>query len=517
MASVVNDPNGRRRIQFVAPDGKRKTIRLGKCDRKSAESVCRHVEALLAAKIGGQPVPRDTAVWLSDIGEVFRDKLAAVGLVERGAPSATLADVAKQYLDRADVKAGTKAVRRAWLNVLGEFFGDRPLAFVTSADAGRLRDALIHRGLAAPTVGRMLRFVRQLFDVAVQQGHLDRNPFDVLKHNFREGQLQPRVYQSVADAERLLAVCSPGWRTLVALARYAALRAPSEAVMLRWSDVDLPNRRMTVNSPKTENQGKAWRVVPIVPRLAELLEEAWQLAPAGAEFVVDLPQYRNPDGWISVNIRTQLARLIRRAGLQPLARPFRVMRSSCVTDWACAGYPVHAVASWAGHTVAVAGRHYLTVTDADFERATGAPLCAPRTQFELPDLDTVSEAAHKAAQQGRARAGIVVNTGARPGGKSCDLPDVASLCISTQCTEVTRPGFEPGQAEPKSAVLPLHYRVRLGHVSGQSAAAQPPRPPRCPPGRPASAPGRRVARAGSPGPPSPPAPPAASATAPGRS
>ena len=62
MASVVNDPNGRRRIQFVAPGGKRKTIRLGKIDRKSAESICRHVEALLAAKISGQPVPRDTAV-----------------------------------------------------------------------------------------------------------------------------------------------------------------------------------------------------------------------------------------------------------------------------------------------------------------------------------------------------------------------------------------------------------------------------------------------------------------------
>jgi hypothetical protein len=38
MASIVNDPNGRRRIQFVSPDGKRKTIRLGKIDRKTAEA-----------------------------------------------------------------------------------------------------------------------------------------------------------------------------------------------------------------------------------------------------------------------------------------------------------------------------------------------------------------------------------------------------------------------------------------------------------------------------------------------
>jgi hypothetical protein len=82
MASIANDPNGRRRILFVAPDESRKTIRLGKCDRKSAEAIARHVEALLAAKIGGQPVPRDTAAWLANIGVALRDKLAAVGLVE---------------------------------------------------------------------------------------------------------------------------------------------------------------------------------------------------------------------------------------------------------------------------------------------------------------------------------------------------------------------------------------------------------------------------------------------------
>ena len=49
MASVVNDPGGRKRILFVAPDQSRKAIRLGKCGLKSAEAINRHVEALLAA------------------------------------------------------------------------------------------------------------------------------------------------------------------------------------------------------------------------------------------------------------------------------------------------------------------------------------------------------------------------------------------------------------------------------------------------------------------------------------
>jgi len=77
VASIANDPGGRKRILFVAPDESRKAIRLGKCDRKSAEAVARRVEALLAAKIGGQPVPRDTAVWLAGIGTALRDKLVS--------------------------------------------------------------------------------------------------------------------------------------------------------------------------------------------------------------------------------------------------------------------------------------------------------------------------------------------------------------------------------------------------------------------------------------------------------
>jgi len=41
MATIGNDPNGRKRILFVAGDGSRKTIRLGKIDRKNAERFCR--------------------------------------------------------------------------------------------------------------------------------------------------------------------------------------------------------------------------------------------------------------------------------------------------------------------------------------------------------------------------------------------------------------------------------------------------------------------------------------------
>ena len=153
MASVINDLGGRRRIQFVAPDGARKAIRLGRIDRRSAESICRHVEALLAAKIGGQPVPKDTASWLANIGESLRDKLAAVGLIE--APKRMLlGEFLKQYiLSRPDVKPATLEVWQQPCRNLTEFFGeDKPLRDITAGDGDQFKAWLLTQKLAAATV-----------------------------------------------------------------------------------------------------------------------------------------------------------------------------------------------------------------------------------------------------------------------------------------------------------------------------------------------------------------------------
>ena len=413
MASICDDGDGRRRILFVAPDQKRKTIRLGKTDRRTADGVARHVETLLAALIGGQPVARETAVWLSTVPAKLKEKLAAAGLIEAPPPDLTIGGLLDIYLARADVKDSTKTVRTAWGSRLREHFGTRSVATIGPRDAEALRDALVHRELAGPTVGRVLRFARQLFNLAVQRNLISKNPFDALAHNFREGTGKPRDYAEADDVNRLLEHCPPGWRTLVALARFGGLRCPSEAFLLRWEHVDLPNRRLTVTSPKTENQGKGWRSVPISPALKGFLEAAWELA-EGNTFVVDLPQYRGQEGnWVGCNIRTQLVRLMKRASVPCWSRPFRVFRSSCVTDWA-KEHPIHAVASWAGHTVPVAGKHYLTVTDADFRRATGE--------------GENQKAAQKAAQQ--------IPVGTRTGSQSSECQNPQVFVAASSCEKV---------------------------------------------------------------------------------
>ena len=47
MASISNDPNGRRRILFIGANGKRQAIRLGKVPLRYAESTKVKVEDLV--------------------------------------------------------------------------------------------------------------------------------------------------------------------------------------------------------------------------------------------------------------------------------------------------------------------------------------------------------------------------------------------------------------------------------------------------------------------------------------
>jgi integrase len=377
MASIVDDPNGRRRILFVGPDTKRKTIRLGKIDRKGAESICRHVEALLSARIGGQPVPRDTANWLPTIGDALRDKLAAVGLIENR-QARSLGAFLAAYLEqrRGDSKPATAVtIRTVVTDLTGHFHDSTDLRAVTVERAEAFKKHYQDRKLAPATIYRRLKMAKMLFGHAVKLGYIEANPFDAVtskNHNPPER----RHYVTPTDTRRLLDAANPTWRTIIALSRFGGLRCPSEVLTLRWENVNLAAGRMVVQSPKTEHlEGRAERVVPVFAALRPFLEEAWELAAPGDVYVVGGPQgdgYRRashgPNGWVNANLRTTFEKLIRRAGLSVWPKVFHNLRASCETDL-MANHPIHVVTAWIGNTPKIALGHYLQTLDADFEKA----------------------------------------------------------------------------------------------------------------------------------------------------
>ncbi len=373
MASIANDPDGRRRILFVAPDESRKTIRLGKCDRKTAESILRHVEALLGARMCGQPTPRETAAWLTTIGHTLRDKLAAARLVDAPKRAALGEFLRTHILTRPDVKPATLEVWQQPCRNLVEFFGeDKPLQSITPGECDQFKAWLLTQDLAPATVAKRLSFARTFLHVARKHKYIEENPFIEVKIPAANVTARQRFIDRDA-MRRILELASPTWRTIIALTRYGGFRCPSEVLSLEWRHIDWERNRITVPSPKTDRyDGKASREIPLFHELRSFLEEAFDRAKPGETHVVGdghLAKSQGPSGWRNCNLRTTFEKLIKRAGLEPWPRLFHNLRSSRETEL-LESFPVHVVAAWMGHDAKVSLKHYAQTTEDHFDRAT---------------------------------------------------------------------------------------------------------------------------------------------------
>ena len=377
MASVSKAPNGRRVVQFVGADGKRRSVRLGRCSQKAADSIRVHVERLLEAKITGYPLNAETAAWLAGRGDDLIAKLARAGLVPRR-ESATLGAFLDDYIaSRIDVAPASKVVWHHTRRNLVDFFGgDRALRTIGPADADAFRLHLVGEKLADTTIAKRLQFARQFFAVAKRRKLVDENPLAEVKHKAGATSGRQRFIDRATTQKLLDAAPDWTWRTIIALARYGGLRTPSETLSLTWDAVDWGSNRLRVVSPKTAKVGKGFRTIPMFPELRPYLQEAWDMAEEGQVHVVPT-RYRDaaqgPNGWINCNMRTQFERIVKRAGLETWPRLFHNLRASRETELA-AEHPVHVVTAWLGNTPTIAMRHYLQVTDSDFARAVQNPV-----------------------------------------------------------------------------------------------------------------------------------------------
>jgi integrase len=143
--------------------------------------------------------------------------------------------------------------------------------------------------------------------------------------------------------------------------RLAGLRR-GEALELPWSAVDWENHRLTVFAPKTERYNGNKRVVPIEPRLFQLLTDA--KAEAEAEAV------RICDGVSHHCLWRNFVVIRKRAHLPAWKDAFQVMRRNCETDWA-QRYPQYAVSEWIGHSIEVSAIHYLAVPGELYQKVAG--------------------------------------------------------------------------------------------------------------------------------------------------
>lgn len=121
---------------------------------------------------------------------------------------------------------------------------------------------------------------------------------------------------------------------------------------------------MRVRSPKTEHhEDGAIREVPIFPEIHDHLLAVFEQVEPGTERV--LSEFR-----VGYNPHTQFKRIIERAGLKSWPKVWHNLRATLQSELA-SQFPVHTVCSWIGNSRLIAAGHYLQVTDADWQRATG--------------------------------------------------------------------------------------------------------------------------------------------------
>ncbi len=394
MASIARDPNGTKRILFIDRNRNRRTVRLGRMSVKAAEGFKLRIEALNAARTAGTAIDSDLAAWVRDLGDVMHERLVRVELVEPRAAAAavTLSGLLAAFFDGLDVKPATLVrMRQAEAALLGYFNPGRDVATITAADADGWRAQLKADGYAAATISRTVRYARQVFRWGIKRGMVAGNPFADLKAGSQTNQARAVFIDRETIAKVIDAAPDAEWRLLIALSRFGGLRVPSEALALRWSDVDWANNRMTVRSSKTEHhEGRGERIVPIFPEIREPLLAVFEQAPEGAEHVIG--RYRE-----GCNLNPHFRRIIRRAGLTPWPRTWHNLRASRQTELA-ATYPLHTVCSWIGNTKAIAAGHYLQVTDADWTRATGtAPEVGAESGAECGAREAQNAAQHPTA------------------------------------------------------------------------------------------------------------------------
>ena len=299
----------------------------------------------------------------------LRIRLEKLGLVERSGKSrwTVSAWVADYISKRPDVKEST---RRKWRDIEGKmkaFFQNDSLGDVTQQTAKNFRLYLqMTVGLSENSIRRHIGIGRQFFNAAIEAEILTKNPLrgqpvSVRVDPGRFFYVTPEIAQKVLDA------CPDAeWRLIFGLARWGGLRCPSEVVRLKWIDIDFEHSRFTVHSPKTEHHiGQEKRVVPMFPELRPLFQDAFDEAHEGAVHCVN--RYKNDK---EVNLRTQLERILKRAGIPVWTKLFQNCRSTRETElFKLTGGNVKAVCSWLGNSPLVALQHYAQVTEADLADA----------------------------------------------------------------------------------------------------------------------------------------------------
>jgi integrase len=271
MASIWEHPKTVNWIaRYRGSAGKTVNRSTGVADKEEALRVAKQWE-IEAARERGKQNPEVSAGGISDaVARV--ERLARQGRLDAAAVRDAINDLlvaaGQQTIDAVTNRAwcdGWKAskkgavkessrlkydqVCRDWLKFLNGR-ADKPLETVAKVDAIAFRDKLAGEGLSPATVNQTVKLLRGVFNDAVKQGHLGRNPFfgvDGIRQGDDEAKREPFTR---AEVQSLISHARGDWKGLVIVAATTGLRL-MDAARLQWKQLDLDENVIRIRTQKT--------------------------------------------------------------------------------------------------------------------------------------------------------------------------------------------------------------------------------------------------------------------------
>lgn len=352
MANVVKRKTGYL-VQFYL-NRERKTISFSsKYTLSEVQEIAQKVELLVIAFETDNPISKKTNEWLHNSTPEILNKLRNSGLIEVE-PDLLASQLFESYLSSpacAQLKDTTQGHKKNTISRFFSFFSVDTPALISEKQAHAFSEYLSER-YAEATRATTIRDLRRIYNWGVSKEMVESNPFSNIKRGSFKNK-NKEFYVDMQTYQRLLDACeTQEQRVLIALYRIGGLRR-SEALLLRWSDVDLDNGRLLVTSPKTEKTGKGSRIIPLYPQLKKELAQLPR-----SEYVIEKSR---------ASLDYTIAQIMKRAGLH-WQRPIQNLRSSRAIEIYRDYGPV-AEREWIGHTEKTAFDHYLHLLDSDFQKA----------------------------------------------------------------------------------------------------------------------------------------------------
>ena len=340
---------------------KQLSVYLPSVTKRQAEDFERFLKQLVAAKETGGIIDSRISQWLSTLPEKTYEKLASKGLAPERAVAVTRmtwADIQRAFNDQFFGKPSTMAQHHQAQRDFTDFVslnkkGNLSITEFNEGDAKAFASFLNKRSesqrgkpMAVATVRKRCSRVKQVFKWAIENGMLERNPIDAVATASIPNKANDLEVPASLVNDVIAAIDCPDAKMLLALCRFGGFRY-NETCINTWEDcIDLESGWMKIKSNKTPPV----RDCPIFSDLRPHLEAV----PASER--TGLLQKR----WsVESNQRTQLAKMIKRAGFEPWPKLIQNLRANRATGLVGQNaFPPQDVAQWLGHDIKVLYQHY---------------------------------------------------------------------------------------------------------------------------------------------------------------